>query len=248
MAVLDGNVARVVARLGAVRGDLRSGSRWRELQRTADGLLSGRAPGDWNQAMMELGATLCTPRSPQCLLCPVTEFCRARKLGLTEVLPEKRHKRATEEIVLAALVLLDPKRRTLLLPPPESPPGETPANGVAVLLSRLWHFPTIQVRGNAAAELHEFASNGLFRGLPLDGRLRPLPKVRQAVTYRQITLLPFGLQVKRLPRLAGAKILPLSGLSCLPISNLTRKVARAVLSREPHSKIVESRLSEQLRF
>src|SRR6266446_7475314 len=78
-AVLDGNVARVIARLNAVPGDLRANGTWQKLQGTADYLLDEKSPGDWNQAMMELGATLCTPRSPQCLLCPVSEFCNARK-------------------------------------------------------------------------------------------------------------------------------------------------------------------------
>jgi A/G-specific adenine glycosylase len=120
LAVLDGNVARVLARLGAVTGDLRSNGRWSQLQQSADTLLDQRSPGDWNQALMELGATLCTPRSPQCLLCPVAELCEARKLGLASSIPEKRKKRDTVEIVLASLVLADPKGRTLLLPPPKS--------------------------------------------------------------------------------------------------------------------------------
>src|SRR5713226_2551520 len=83
-AVLDGNVARVVARLGAIRGDLREPQRWQELQKTADRLLEPKSPGDWNQAVMELGATLCTPKSPQCLLCPVAQFCEGRKLAIAE--------------------------------------------------------------------------------------------------------------------------------------------------------------------
>ena len=115
MAVLDGNVARVLARLGASRGDLRTGSQWQQLQKRADELLAPAAPGDWNQAMMELGAIICTPRSPQCLLCPVAEFCEARKLGLTDVIPEKRLQRAPVELILAALVLVDPAGHTLLL-------------------------------------------------------------------------------------------------------------------------------------
>ena len=117
-AVLDGNVARVLARIGAVRGDLRESKRWQELQETADGLLEPKSPGDWNQAMMELGATLCTPKSPQCLLCPVMKFCEGRKLGIAECLPEKRKKRATVDVTLAAAVFSDKKGQTLLLPPP----------------------------------------------------------------------------------------------------------------------------------
>src|SRR3984893_7453071 len=108
-AVLDGNVARVLARLFAVRGDLRDARGRQGLQKQALVLLDPKSPGDWNQAMMELGATLCTPRAPQCLLCPIAQFCRARKLGLAESLPEARKKRATIEIALASAVLLDPR-------------------------------------------------------------------------------------------------------------------------------------------
>src|SRR6266576_3221317 len=118
-AVLDGNVARVLARIFVVQGDLRDAKRWQSLQQSADALLDAKSASDWNQAMMELGATLCTPQSPQCLLCPVTQFCRARKLGITDSLPARRKKRAPEVITLAAAVLLDSRGRTLLLSPPK---------------------------------------------------------------------------------------------------------------------------------
>jgi len=137
LAVLDGNVARVLARLQAMRGDLRAGSRWQELQKGAEALLAPNASGDWNQAMMELGAVLCTPKSPQCLLCPVNEFCRARRLGLTGTIPEKRKKRATVELQLAAAVLLDPQGRTLLLPPPKPRAGPAHKADVGAIVSRL---------------------------------------------------------------------------------------------------------------
>ena len=229
LAVLDGNVARVIARLGAIHGDLRSGARWQSLQKTANVILAPRAPGDWNQAMMELGATLCTPRSPQCLLCPVGEFCQARKLGLTDVIPQKRIKRVPEAITLAALVLVDPQCSTLLLPPPTLGKKSALPDEVAALLSRMWHFPTIQVQRDAASELREFVSRTIFSSRKFPGKLQTLPKVRHAVTYRQITLLPFRLNVAKLPRAPRAKLLPLSDLSAVPVSNLTRKVARAAL-------------------
>jgi A/G-specific adenine glycosylase len=227
LAVLDGNVARVLARLGAVTGDLRSNGRWPHLQQTANTLLDPRAPGDWNQALMELGATLCTPRSPQCLLCPVVGFCEARKLGLADSIPEKCKKRETVEIVLASLVLLDPKGRTLLLAPPKSRQKSGSRADVATLLSRMWHFPTIQVRHGAELELRQHAQK-LFPAL---GKLLfvPAAKARHAVTFHSITILPFRAHVPKLPRLGSAKSLPLADLSSLPISNLTRKVARSAL-------------------
>jgi A/G-specific adenine glycosylase len=229
LAVLDGNVARVLARLGAIGGDLRSGNRWQKLQRNADTLLAPRVPGDWNQAMMELGATVCTPRSPQCLLCPIAEFCQARKLGLSEVIPAKRNKRANVEITLAALVLVDPQGRTLLLPPPESNTDQKSSADVPVLLSRMWHFPTILVRADAETELRTFAVQNIFGKRLVRAKFQALKRLRHAVTYRQITLQPFRMDIAKLPAIPHTKILPLNTLSSVPISNLTRKAAQAAL-------------------
>jgi A/G-specific adenine glycosylase len=233
-AVLDGNVARVLARVFAVRGDLRDAKRWQSLQKSADALLDPKSPGDWNQAMMELGATLCTPQSPQCLLCPVTKFCQARKLGIAESLPAPRKKRTTENITLAAAVLLDPRGRTLLLPPPKPRQGSAIHGQVSVLVSKLWHFPTIAVRTSAAAELQVHLSE-LFPAAIADRplELEALPTARHSVTYRAITLRPFRMRVAQLPRIPGAKTIPLSEVptpSSLAISNLTRKAARAALA------------------
>lgn len=229
-AVLDGNVARVLARLGAIRGDLRESRRWQALQKTADELLDPQSPGDWNQAMMELGAMVCTPRAPQCLLCPVAKFCGARKSGDPESFPEKRKKREAVDIVLAAAVLLTPRGDTLLLPPPRSKKENKPAAAdVATLVSRMWHFPTIAIRKDALLELRVFlrdilpSKNGMLR-------LEALANVRHAVTYRNVTVLPFRIGVAKLPHVAGAKSVRIEELSTLPISNLTRKIAHAALA------------------
>jgi adenine-specific DNA glycosylase len=208
--------------------------RWLALQKSADALLDSKSPSDWNQAMMELGATLCTPQSPQCLLCPVTQFCQARKLGIADTLPTHRKKRATENIVLATAVLLDRHGRTLLLPPPSSPRSTAAHGQISALVSKLWHFPTITVRTDPAAELQSYLKEILPPSIAK--RLLPseaLPAARHAVTYRAITLRPFRICVTQLPRLAGAKTIPLADItapSSLAISNLTRKAARAALA------------------
>ncbi len=232
-AALDGNVARVLARLGAIRGDLRETNRWRNLQENADNLLDPKSPGEWNQAMMELGATVCAPRAPQCLLCPIAKFCRARQLGLAERLPEKRKKRATEEVTLAAAVFLDHRGRTLLLPPSSLKTRRAIKNEIAPLVSKMWHFPIVRVREHAAGELQSFLAE-LNPAVANHGALlEPLPEARHAVTYRKIKLLPFRVAVAALPVASGAKVVALadvSSLSSLAVSNLTRKIARAALS------------------
>jgi A/G-specific adenine glycosylase len=230
LAVLDGNAARVLARLGAIRGDLRESTRWQKLQETADCLLDPESPGDWNQAMMELGATLCTPKSPQCLLCPVAHYCQARKLGFAESLPEKRKKRATVEVTLAAAVFTDEKGQTLLLPPPRNTKERTSADHVPTLVSRMWHFPTISVATEPGANLLTFLRKRMPEVQSRKWRLVPAAKVRHAVTYRAITLLPFLIRVRKLPCFPGARKAPLSDISGLPVSNLTRKVAHSALA------------------
>jgi A/G-specific adenine glycosylase len=88
-AVLDGNVMRVLARLSNDPGDIGSVKTRTRLRALAEDLLDRRRPGDFNQALMELGATVCLPKDPQCLPCPTAAFCEARRLGAQARLPVK---------------------------------------------------------------------------------------------------------------------------------------------------------------
>src|SRR5450432_531755 len=226
-AVLDGNVARVVARLGAIRRDLREGARWESLQKTADHLLAHESPGNWNQAMMELGATICTPRAPKCLVCPVATFCRARKLGIQELIPEKRKKRATVEVTLAVAVMADARGRCILLPPPKSGAGKAAADDIPTLVSKMWHFPTVSAGKNPAMQLRRYVATNIAATGALPLRFTALGKIRHTVTYRAIRVFPFRVEFAKLPNIPGAKKLLLQDFSSVPVSNLTRKVARA---------------------
>jgi A/G-specific adenine glycosylase len=215
-AVLDGNVARVLARLGAVRSDLRRPRRWRGLQNTANRFLAPAAPGDWNQAMMELGATVCTPRAPQCSRCPVARWCRAHSLGIAGRLPSAREKPRTVRMTLAAAVLLDPRGRTFMV-----------RHGNDTLFSRLWQFPAVSVRRNAGAELSRHLEREFgLRGVPLE----PASMSRHAVTFHDIRLAPFLARVERLPEAAGTRAPKLTELDRLPVSSATRKIAAAAIA------------------
>jgi len=247
-AVLDGNVARVLARLGAIRGDLRESQRWQSLQKTAGALLDSKSPGDWNQAMMELGAMVCTPHSPQCLLCPVAKFCRARQSGDPESFPEKRKKREVVQIALAAAVFCTPRGQTLLLPPPQQKTENKPAaDDVATLVSRMWHFPTVAIRKDAQTELRSFLA-GLLPNKNSLLPLEPLARVRHAVTYRNVTVLPFRIAIAQIPRIRGARNIRLEDFSTLPISNLTRKIARAALADPARTTAKPHPVNEMLKL
>jgi A/G-specific adenine glycosylase len=219
-AVLDGNVARVLARLGAIRGDLRAPSRWRNLGETAQQLLARNAPGDWNQALMELGETVCTPQTPRCTECPVSRFCSARSLGLADKIPAPRRKRAAVTIRIAAAILRDPSGRTILVRDPGAHDG--------VLFSRMWQFPAVEVAREPKAELETHLREILeLDSTPL--KLEALPAARHGVTFRNITLLPFLARVPHLPKRARTRVLPLARLVRIPVSSATRKIAAAAL-------------------
>ena len=103
--VIDGNVERVLARHGAIDGDPKRGEARRELREAAEHALDVDNPGDHNQGMMELGATVCTPRSPRCETCPIESSCRARALGTPETFPPPRARRTPETQHWLALVV-----------------------------------------------------------------------------------------------------------------------------------------------
>ncbi|MFQ5927090.1 MAG: A/G-specific adenine glycosylase [Terriglobia bacterium] len=133
LAVVDGNVARVLARLFRLRLDDSQPARAR-LQPLADRLLAPRRPGDYNQALMELGSTLCLPKLPRCPACPLEHFCAARQAGIEHTWPARSRKTGRRpHRRLAVLVLHRPDARPsgrLLL----AREARGPFGG-------LWHFP-----------------------------------------------------------------------------------------------------------
>ncbi len=226
-AVLDGNVARVLARLGSLRGELRAPARWRKLQAASQDLLAPDAAGDWNQAMMELGATVCTPKSPRCAECPVEEWCRARKLGIADKLPSARKKQAAVDVSIAAAVLLDPRGRTLLV---------RDRNGEGALFSRMWQFPAVEINVTETSSTL-LAHLRVDFGLSGNEYLIPLSSARHTVTFRNIRLKPYLIRLACLPCVAGARTVTLAQIGGLPISNATQKIASAAIlhnrKREP---------------
>jgi A/G-specific adenine glycosylase len=239
-AVVDGNVARVLARLAAIRGDLRRPKRWRALAAAANGLLPAPSTaaagspaygsGDWNQAMMELGATLCTPRAPQCAVCPVARWCRAHARGIAPRLPAQRRKPKPIRVALSAAILVDPRGRTLLLQQQSDHSG---------LFSNLWQFPAVKAAESAPKKLAVY----LQTVFGITSALEPLRPARHTVTFRSILLAPFLVRVSKLPApdslsrdlsVEGVRMPRLDEIESLPISGATRKIAAAARAAIPH--------------
>jgi A/G-specific adenine glycosylase len=128
-AALDGNIRRVLARLFDVSAPAGSPAGEKQLWELArENLPPGRA-GNYNQALMDLGALLCTPRQPDCSHCPIQEHCLARRLGVQAERPVRRQKPAIPHYVVTAAVI---ERQGQVLITQRPPDG---------LLGGLWEFP-----------------------------------------------------------------------------------------------------------
>src|SRR5664279_3638998 len=104
--LVDGNVARVLARVAGIEHDIKSTAGQRALWERAGALVAalpeGAAPGDLNQGLMELGATLCTPTSPRCLVCPLATACFANRTGRQAELPKTAPRKKEHELRVLA--------------------------------------------------------------------------------------------------------------------------------------------------
>jgi A/G-specific adenine glycosylase len=103
--LVDGNVERVLARIFGIEADLSSSQGKKALWDLAESLVPESRPGDFNQALMELGATTCLPSQPRCPDCPLSRKCTARREGLTETLPLKTRKIRREKVSEAVLLV-----------------------------------------------------------------------------------------------------------------------------------------------
>ncbi len=142
LAVLDGNVIRVLARVFAVADDARSTTTRAALQALADDLLDHRQPGRWNESVMELGAVICTPRSPACPRCPLRSVCRAFAEGDPDAYPVVSKRAPVPHHTIAVGLVVDEGGRVFIQRRPED-----------AMLGGLWEFPGGKVEpGETPAE------------------------------------------------------------------------------------------------
>ena len=110
---IDGNVERVIARHRAIEENVKRGPAAAAIRDAVLELMDSDRPGDFNQALMDLGATICTPRSPRCSTCPVRADCAAVRRGLVEAIPVVPARRRQVEVVSRAVLVRVPRGRVL---------------------------------------------------------------------------------------------------------------------------------------
>jgi len=223
-AVLDGNVARVVARLLALRGNLHQPRFRRAVESELGKLLSRREAGNFNQGMMELGQTVCLPRGPRCSACPLAPHCRGYLSGKPEAFPLPRPRRAAETHHLAVALLRRGRRVALV-------------RGLADgLLNELWNFPAAFGRSpQEALEAVQEKLAQLARHPAPGGRTAPLPVPGESlagfhhgITYRSIQGRVYPFPPIPSPRRSSLRWFDLAELPQAAVSQLARKVARLI--------------------
>ncbi len=139
--VVDGNVLRAACRIFALEDDITRPATRKKVAALLAGQIPENRPGEFNEAMMELGATLCTPKSPDCSYCPIARLCIANKKNLVSKLPVKTARPPIPEHRVVVAVITDSSRRMLIQKRPE--------NG---LLGGLWEFPGGKVKEKETLE------------------------------------------------------------------------------------------------
>jgi len=246
---VDGNARRVLSRWLCSSGGEVEALRPAALTAAAAGLVPGRDPGRWNQAVMELGARVCLPSNPSCATCPVARHCRAGLAGATTEVPALRPRPLTVRALGSVLVCR--RREGVLLLPAGTPPqiaargwGRPVRRSFATLFAGLWGLPGSawypDPRGGDAGRTRTAVAPVDLSawqewlgevGLRPRGQIRQRGEIAHGITVYRLRLRVVAAEVSGrgvgLP--AGARWNRFYRGSCLPVTALSSKACRVVL-------------------
>jgi A/G-specific adenine glycosylase len=217
VSAVDGNVRRVMSRLFGIMESVDDEETRDRIEALVEDLIPKRDPGRFNQALMELGAVCCTPKSPSCPACPLHGDCRALALGLADRLPVRGKKKTVSHREVVASVIRDRKGRMLIV--------QRPARG---LLGSLWKFP------GGIIDPKETREEGLERIVREELGIKvevgsALAAVKHAYTHFRITLTAFSCKLlKGSPAGPQWRWADTGEAEALPFSRADRRIARAV--------------------
>lgn len=224
--ILEANTVRVLSRLSAYRGDPHGKAGQDHLWAWAAALVPPSEPGLFNQALMELGALVCTPRSPACGECPVASLCPTRQLGLQDEIPRPKAKTKFEDVREGALFLVHRDGRRLLVV----------QRGDEGRWAGLWDFPRYTLDGESPSRVPAKLTKQAKATLGLDAAVGDaVHRLKYGVTRFRITLDAYdarclGGRLKPVG-FADARWLRLAELAELPLNVSARKLAKFIASR-----------------
>jgi A/G-specific adenine glycosylase len=216
---IDGNVKRVLARLFAIDTDLARNPAARQVREAAAALVDPDAPGDWNQAVMELGATVCLPQSPTCQLCPLDDLCEGRRRGIERKLPVKPVKKALPHYDVTAAVISHNGKMLIAQRPPDG------------MLGGLWEFPG--GKREAGETLAECLRREIKEELGVEIEVgRPVATIKHSYTHFKITLYAFCCRLRQgSPQALGVaawRWVTLKEIDTLPFPRTDQKIIEAL--------------------
>lgn len=219
--ILDGNLRRVFTRLFNINTPIQTKDTEKILWEIAELLLPDSNPGDFNQALMELGALVCLPKNPQCEGCPLVESCLAWQQGLQHNLPVRKEKTPLPHLQVTAAVI--PKGEYVLL-------AKRPSGG---LLGGLWEFPGGKQKENET--LQETLSREIMEELNLEVEIGDLlGSYQHAYTHYRITLHAFHCRLVsedlQLNYHTESAWVPIKELGSYPMGKIDRLIANQLLS------------------
>jgi A/G-specific adenine glycosylase len=213
--VVDGNVARVLARLLALTGAPESARVKARLWAAAQDLVPRRDPGAWNQALMELGALICTPRRPDCPACPVASLCAARAAGRVDSIPPPRRRRRPPLVEVAAAWIDRGGGRLGVV--------QRPGRGV---LAGFWELPQADVGTGADARAELGAALARLGAKQVVVR-EALARVEHSMFNRRAKLTAYATRASW-GRESALRVASPAELAHRPLTTASRKLIRAV--------------------
>lgn len=186
--IVDGNVIRVFSRLFDMEGDVTQAATKSDLWSLAAHLVCTDDPSAFNQAVMELGATVCAPTAPRCGACPVASVCRARRRGTVLERPVKRAKKPPVPVTMMAVVPRLASDEVWL--------RKRPGDG---LFGGMWEPLLASWDQEAAPECADAAALVAEAGLPAAGRLERSDSVRHVLSHRDMTVHVFAAHIEAAP-------------------------------------------------
>jgi A/G-specific adenine glycosylase len=211
--ILDGNVKRVISRLVAVSDNPAQGKTEARLWHLSESLLPKGHAGSFNQGLMDLGATICSPKEPQCPLCPLRDLCKGQTSGDPERFPAKPLKKKIPHIEAISAVILKNGKVLLQQRPPEG------------LLGGLWEFPNWPVEGEK--DLKECLTYKVRSEIGLNVKSEePIGSFQQTFSHFKLTLQVF--HCRPLNRKVRGKWVPIQKLHTLPMSRIHRRIAEEI--------------------
>ena len=214
---LDGNIKRVYSRIFDISEPVDSPNGEKILWEIAEKYLPTTEAGDYNQALMDLGAMICIPKNPRCLICPVMKLCKARANGTQDERPVKTPKKSVPHHTHAAGVLV--RRGRVLL-------AKRPSEG---LLGGMWEFPNGRVSGSPLAELANVLKIGYNLQLRRSRRSlqnsEPLGIVHHGYSHFTVSVYVYACELESLPSGKSLKWVWIKELDQYPMGKIDRQIA-----------------------